>query len=168
MSWLSDITPGYIFGLFVVFSWVALLLFFIFNIAYAFSGGEGSGARWKRALRKMSIWLWSIFIVCASWNYYQDASVRAKVTKFHRELSDDEANKGEYMAEYAYLPLDRILLRVYRTSDMELLAERTYLYLDAARLTWTKNSLIYDTSIDNGGEINLPPTLYDRLMAKLP
>jgi hypothetical protein len=168
MNGLGEGMQSYAIGMFVVFSAIALLVIFIFTLIYVFYSRKGRLVRLKIALRKIGIWFGSIFIVVVSWNYYHDAIDRAKATDFDKELSDNEAYKGEYMAEYAYLPGRRIYLRVYRTSDMTLLADRTYAYPDAARLTWGRKSLIYDTSIDDGGEINLPPTLYDRLMAKLP
>ncbi|TKC92683.1 hypothetical protein FAZ69_00205 [Trinickia terrae] len=158
----------YAVGMFVVFGTAVLLIALLVVVAYVFSDREGRSVRLKIALRKLGIRLGSIFVVCVAWNYYQDATDRAEVTKFHRELSDDAAHKGEYTAEYAYLPQNRILLRVYRTADMSLLAERTYAYPDAARLTWTADSLIYDTAMDTGGELSLPPTLFDKIMARLP
>ncbi|WP_242540448.1 hypothetical protein [Trinickia mobilis] len=167
MNGLAEGMQTYAVGMFLIFAMIAFLVIFIVTVVYVFSGREGRGVRLKTALKKLGTWLGSIFVVCTSWNYYQDATDRAEVTKFHSELSYNDAHKGEYMAEYAYLPRNRILLRVYRTSDMSLLAERTYSYPDAARLTWTKNSLLYDTSIDDG-RISLPPTLYDRITARLP
>jgi hypothetical protein len=168
MNGLAEGMQAYAVGMFVVISMVAVLIVLLVTVMYVFSSREGRGLRLKTASKKLGIWLGSIFAVCVAWNYWQDATDRAAVTKFHREISDDDVHKGEYVAEYAYLPRGRILLRVYRTADMSLLAERTYSYPDAARLTWTADSLIYDTAMDAGGELDLPPTLYDRLMARLP
>ncbi len=168
MNGLAEGIQTYAVGMLLIFSMIAFLVILIVTVIYVFSGREGRGVRLKTALRKLGIWLGSIFVVCVAWSYYRDATDRAEVTKFQRVLSDDPAYKGEYMAEYAYLPRNRILLRVYRTADMSLLAERTYSYPDAARLTWTEDSLIYDTAMDSGGELSLPPTLYDRITAWLP
>jgi len=54
-------------------------------------------------------------------------------------------------------------LRLYRTSDMELLAERTYFCAGKTELYSTPDFLIDDSS-QNDGAITLPPTRLDRLM----
>jgi hypothetical protein len=84
--------------MFVVFSAIALLVIFILTLIYVFYSRKGWLVRLKIALRKIGIWFGSIFIVVVSWNYYHDATDRAKLTKFHRELSDNDAYMGEYMA----------------------------------------------------------------------
>ena len=53
-------------------------------------------------------------------------------------------------------------LRLYRTSDMKLLAERTYFAAGKVALYWTPDFLIDDSS-QNDGMIALPPTRLDRL-----
>jgi hypothetical protein len=138
----------------------------LFASVYVFSERAGRGVRLKTAVRKLGIGLGLVFLVSAAGSYYRDAGVRAAATRFHTVRSD--ADRGMYTAQYAYLGADHILLRVYQTSDMSLLAERTYAYPDAARLVWTKDSLIYDTASESGGEIRLPPSLYDWLAARLP
>jgi hypothetical protein len=165
MNGLGEGMQNYAIGMFVVFLAIALLVIFIVTLIYVFYSRKGRLIRLKIALKKIGIWFGSIFIVVVSWNYYHDAIDRAKATDFDKELSDNEAYKGEYMAEYAYLPGRRIYLRVYRSSDMALIADRTYSYPDAAKLFWSEDSLVYDT---RGGSLSLPPTLYDRIMAKLP
>uniref|UniRef100_UPI001F5CE6B4 hypothetical protein n=1 Tax=Trinickia mobilis TaxID=2816356 RepID=UPI001F5CE6B4 len=165
MNGLAEGMQAYAVGMLLIFAMIAFLVILLVTVIYVFSGGEGRVVRLKTALRKLGIWLGSIFVVCVAWSYGQDVTDRAEATKFERELSDYSTNKGEYMAEYAYLPRNRILLRVYRTSDMSLLAERTYSYPDAVKLAWTDDALIYDTT---GGMLSLPPTLYDRITARLP
>ncbi|MBI0329604.1 hypothetical protein [Burkholderia plantarii] len=82
--------------------------------------------------------------------------------KFSRETS----LSGDYFAEYAYLPRDKILLRLYDAHSKSLLTERLYDYQDKIRLAWTKNSLIYDTSAEgDNGEIKLPPGFWDKFKA---
>ena len=78
-----------------------------------------------------------------------------------------------YSARYCYVEKYTILLQLFDADDRHLLAERMYRYLDAGSFFWDTDeqgrakSLIYDTS-DDGGEIAVPPTLLDRLRAKLP
>ena len=76
---------------------------------------------------------------------------------------------GAYTAKYTFINRDTILLRLYRTGDPTLLAERTYTE-HGVDLHWSDHELIYDTSEDFylGGSIQLPPTRVDRLLAKLP
>ncbi|NIF78523.1 hypothetical protein F3J20_14200 [Paraburkholderia sp. Cy-641] len=61
------------------------------------------------------------------------------------------------------------MIRVYDRNGSRLLAERTYVDLsdDPVRLYWEQDSLQYPEN-DNLGTIKLPPSLYDRFMAKLP
>lgn len=76
---------------------------------------------------------------------------------------------GAYTAKLHFIGNRTILLRLYRTGNPTLLAERTYREA-GVRLVWTAHELIYDTSDDSylGGGIQLPPTRIDRLLAKLP
>ncbi len=81
-----------------------------------------------------------------------------------------------YSGRYCYIAKDTILLQLFDAEGRQLLAERMYFFLDGASLFWNTDreghaiSLIYDTSSDasDGGKIIVPPTLLDRLRAKLP
>lgn len=85
---------------------------------------------------------------------------------FAVKFSQETSLSGDYLVEYAYLPRDEILLRLYDARSKNLLAERRYDYQDRIRLVWTKNSLIYDTSADgDNGEIKLPPGFWDKFKA---
>ncbi|WP_260435994.1 hypothetical protein [Burkholderia sp. Bp9143] len=127
---------------------------------------EGRAARMKSGMKVLGLGLATVTFLCFAGSYYQDARVRARATQFDTERSRNDG--GRYTAQYAYLGGDRILLRLYRTSDMQLLAERTYEYPDAVRLIWTKESLIFDTAVDSDGEIKLPPAQIERWKAMLP
>ncbi|WP_232036232.1 hypothetical protein [Burkholderia stabilis] len=153
---------------------VALVAIALFGIAvcgliivfYSLAHQEGRAARMKPAMKALGYGVAAVTILICAGSYYQDAHVRARATQFDTELSRNDG--GRYTAQYAYLAGDRILLRLYRTSDMRLLAERTYAYPDSVRLVWTKGSLIFDAAVDSDGEIKLPPTLFDRFKAMLP
>ena len=71
-----------------------------------------------------------------------------------------------YVARYCHLNKDTALLRLYDAKGKELLAERMYFEQDMARIFWTHDELIYTTSTDE--VLSLPPTMLDRLLAKLP
>ncbi|MGU7780882.1 hypothetical protein [Burkholderia sp. PU8-34] len=135
-------------------------------VLYSFSRKEGRVERMKSGVKALSSGLAIVTLLFCAGSYYKDARVRAHATQFDTELSKNDG--GHYTAQYAYLGADRILLRLYRTSDMRLLAERTYEYPDSVRLVWTKESLIFDTAVDSDGEIRLPPTQFDRFKAMLP
>jgi len=75
-------------------------------------------------------------------------------------------DNSPYQARYCYLTKDTALLRLYDVKGKQLLAERMYFNLDLPRLYWSTDALLYDTS--TGDSIPLPPTLLDRLCAKLP
>ncbi|WP_257128106.1 hypothetical protein [Burkholderia sp. MSMB1072] len=153
---------------------VALAAIALFGIAvcvsivvlYSLAHQDGRAVRMKSGMKALGFGVAVVaFLGCAG-SYYQDAHVRARATQFDTELSRSDG--GRYTAQYTYLAGDRILLRLYRTSDMRLLAERTYEYPDSVRLIWTKDSLIFDAAVDSDGEIKLPPTLFDRFKAMLP
>ncbi|SCX54107.1 hypothetical protein SAMN03159363_1419 [Variovorax sp. EL159] len=75
----------------------------------------------------------------------------------------------EYTAMSTFTSRDTILLRLYRTGDSTLLAERTYRE-HGVDIFWTEHELIYDTADDSylGGGIQLPPTRLDNFLAMLP
>ncbi|MCA8009215.1 hypothetical protein KPB04_10500 [Burkholderia cenocepacia] len=153
---------------------VALAAIALFGIAvcvlivvlYSLAHQEGRAARMKSGMKALGFGVAVVTALGCAGSYYQDAHVRARATQFDTELSTNDG--GRYTAKYTYLAGDRILLRLYRTSDMRLLAERTYEYPESIRLVWTKEFLIFDTAVDSDGEIKLPPTLFDRLTAMLP
>ncbi|WP_244138727.1 hypothetical protein [Burkholderia sp. BCC1640] len=135
-------------------------------VLYSLSHKEGRVGRMKSGMKALGSGLAIVTLLFCAGSYYKDARVRSQAMRFDTELSRN--NGGRYTAQYAYLGADRILIRLYRTSDMRLLAERTYESPDSVRLVWTKKSLIFDTAVDSEGEIRLPPTRFDRFKAMLP
>ena len=83
--------------------------------------------------------------------------------------SVSDVQDGAYTARRAFVSNDTILLRLYRTGDPTLLAERCY-QKHGVEILWTEHELIYDTADDSylGGGIQLPPTRLDRFLARLP
>lgn len=113
-------------------------------------------------------WVLCITLVLFGVNYCVAANDRARASANTGdwETSISDTHGGAYTAKYIVMHRDKILLRLYRTGDPALLAERTYQEHGVA-FVWTEHALIYDTSEDDGG-IRLPPTRMDRLLAKLP
>ncbi len=144
----------------------AVITYLLMVVLCGMSHKEGCATRMKSRVKTLGFALVFVALLCWAGSYYQDARIRAHATQFDIERSRNDG--GRYTAQYAYLGRNRILLRLYRTSDMRLLAERTYEYPDAVRLVWTKESLIFDTAVDSDGEIKLPPTHFDRFTAMLP
>ncbi|KUY91627.1 hypothetical protein WS50_22375 [Burkholderia territorii] len=139
---------------------------FLVVVLYSLSYKEERVERIKSGMKALGFGLAIIALLFCAGSYYKDARVRSQAMRFDTELSRNDG--GRYTAQYAYLGADRILLRLYRTSDMQLLAERTYESPDSVRLVWTTESLIFDTAVDSEGEIRLPPTRFDRFKAMLP
>lgn len=74
-----------------------------------------------------------------------------------------------YAAEYCYLGRDRLLLRVYGVGRDGVLARRTFTSVEPVRLSWDGQALVYDAAAPGAkGRLMLPPTLRDRLLARLP
>ncbi|MBO9647238.1 MAG: hypothetical protein J7605_01910 [Variovorax sp.] len=77
-----------------------------------------------------------------------------------------------YSGRYCYVAQHTVLLQLF-DAEGRLFAERMYFHLDGGVFVWRTNleervvSLFYDSDSD-GGEILVPPTLLDRLRAKLP
>jgi hypothetical protein len=108
----------------------------------------------------------ALLAVCAL-GYVLNLRSRMTECTWERSVSNDDG--GLYTAEYCNIALDKVLLRIRRTSDGSLLAERTYRYLDAPKVTWTRDRVVFDTYENgNAGAVALPPTLLDRLRARLP
>ena len=62
---------------------------------------------------------------------------------------------------------DTVLLKLYAANAGQVLAERMFFHLDRPTFYWEPDEFGYATSPD-GGVISLPPTLLDRLRARLP
>ncbi|MDF3838719.1 hypothetical protein P3W85_38160 [Cupriavidus basilensis] len=80
-----------------------------------------------------------------------------------------ESDGNLYIGEMCYLSTgDSMVFRLYDAKSGELLAERTYNHPEP-KIIWSGGSVIYDTSPSDGiGYVDLPPTRWDRLRARLP
>ncbi|VWC12502.1 hypothetical protein BLA13014_05290 [Burkholderia aenigmatica] len=87
----------------------------------------------------------------------------------HTEQS--RLSEDSYTATYCYGPGENVVLRLYRTNNMGLVAERLFTFPrdEPVRLTWDRDAIVYDTAATDGeGMIALPPSLSDRWLAMLP
>lgn len=106
----------------------------------------------------------------SAWSYWDGARLRSIVKP--TDCDDAQSADGRYTARGCYLG-SHTVLRLYEQPSQQLLAERTYRSYtdDAARLYWERDALRYERGDESGadlGTIHLPPSLYDRLLARLP
>ncbi len=116
-------------------------------------------------------WMLCIAVVLFGINYCFEVKSRVRADNHPEEWwSEVSPDRDEtYTAKLVFISRTSILLRLYRTGDPTLLAERTYTEAGVA-LGWADDELIYDTADESflGGGIQLPPTRLDNLLAKLP
>ena len=118
------------------------------------------------SIARMTFWT---VLICASFNYYGDASRRETAHGWQTQTSTKD--EGIYTAKNTSLGSEIMLIRLYKTGANTLLAERTYDSMDIPRVFWTKDKLIYstnDSSMFYDGAINLPPSWIDKVLAQLP
>lgn len=153
-----------------VFSAILLIAVFILaavaivGVAYLIAVERDRKRRSLRFICRFSIGFACVVFAFHASGYYDNAKARAAVTQFQQEISDGDG--GLYTARYAYLGNHKIWLRLFRASDMTLLAERTYYEPDAPQLLWAKDALFYGN--EDAGLIRLPPSTWDGLLARLP
>ena len=110
-----------------------------------------------------------IFLGLAFFFYIGDASRRSRAGAWKTELSVGDA--GRYLAKYADLSQDDVLLRIYDNKSGEILAERTFNAAVPVSLIWAGKEVSYTTNDQSwfyDGSIRLPPTWMDRVLAHLP
>ena len=101
--------------------------------------------------------------------YYQGLMLRLQARDWHVERST--ADGGIYTARYAVLDQANVVLRIYRSTDEVLLAERTFHDPHWPGLAWERSAVIYKngaTATLDDGAVSLPPHWTERLMAALP
>ncbi|AOJ32920.1 hypothetical protein [Burkholderia metallica] len=152
-----------------------IVLASIVRLLNSFLSGSGS---WADVVAK-EVWIFirRAFVSAAvvtvlgfGWSYWKDVQLRAICDSRTQKI--ERSPHGGYWARYCYFG-DTIVLRLYDREGERLVAERTY--RDGSRipveLHWAKEALMYPQGLEFGetfGEISLPPTLLDRMMARLP
>lgn len=118
------------------------------------------------SIRRIAVTLAALIVLGIAWRYWHDTRLRAACGV--RDQVTEYSPDGRYVAKYCYFR-DTIILRLYGNDDTRLLAERTYRDTSGVlvSLTWTRNALTYPEG-DNLEAIKLPPTLYDRILTRLP
>lgn len=131
-------------------------------------------ARLRKPLLRWTCWIAALVALVYLCDYLIDARMRmTKAPGCEWDLVPNPNNlpyDAAYSARFCYLVRGTFLVQVHRGVD-ELVAERTYLYPDLASVYWESDGLGYvydDVGRDAAGFIEIPPTLIDRLRAKLP
>jgi hypothetical protein len=128
----------------------------------------------RTALRRSApVLRWAICtaVVLFGLKYCFEAKDRIRAEKHPDEWWSEVSPvlEGAYTARLVFTSRSTILLRLYRTGEPTVLAERTYKEAGVA-LRWSEDELVYDIADESflGGGIQLPPTRLDRLLATLP
>jgi len=139
-------------------------------LRFIWSDRDGRAQRARQMLRvsirRVAITFAAVMMLGIAWRYWQDARLRA--TCGPRDRMTEYSPDGRYVAKYCSFG-DTIVLKLYGRDDARPLAERTYRDTSGVlvSLTWTKDGLIYPEG-DILRTINLPPSLYDRILTQLP
>lgn len=123
--------------------------------------------RVKRILLQGVKWTVAASVFSTACVYLNDAYLRVTRSPACRWNSVPAPNGSPYSARYCFLHKQTVLFRLYDSNGATLLAERDSLQLDLPFISWDAGRIWYDTSPDDSF-VALPPTLFDRLRAKLP
>jgi hypothetical protein len=140
------------------------------SLHFIFSGRDGRMQRAKQTARvSIRRIIFTVVLLATSgyaWNYWKSAHLRSFCEP--KDRNSEYSADGHYLARYCYFK-DTIVLRLYDKDGTQLLAERTYRDPSGVpvELYWKKGALLYPEEHDLG-TIRLPPSLYDRILAKLP
>ncbi|MFM0015534.1 hypothetical protein PQR46_30510 [Paraburkholderia sediminicola] len=105
-------------------------------------------------------------VLVFAWSNWDRARLRSLVRP--TDCDSVQSADGRYTARSCYLG-SKIILRLYEGGSQRLITERKYSDYshDPVRLYWEEGALRYEDG-DELGTIILPPSIYDRLLAKLP
>ena len=130
--------------------------------------------RLLKSLLRLAYWIAALVAVVYFCNYLLDAHTRTTRVPACEWDKVENPNNGTYdktyFARVCYLARDVYLVRVHH-ADGTLVAERTYDYPAFPKIYWEPDgvSYVYDKNGRGAlGFIDIPPTLLDRLLAKLP
>ena len=123
-------------------------------------------ARLRRLLLRWTCWIAALVALVYLCDYLIDARMRMTKAPSCEWIIVPTIGNSPYSARFCYLNKETVLVRIYEISG-KLLAERTYFQLGTPRISWDTDRLWYDT-YPADTFIALPPTLIDRLRAKLP
>lgn len=118
-------------------------------------------------LLRVAAWLALLAFVVNLLAYLIDARKRATRAPTCQWHAVPDAGNAPYTARWCMLTKDTALIQLYDADGQHLLADRTYFQLGTPNVGWAQDRIWYDTYPEDA-YIVLPPTLLDRLRAKLP
>ncbi|MCX4144786.1 MULTISPECIES: hypothetical protein [Paraburkholderia] len=148
---------------------LVVLASFVRSLVIIFSQSTERAARVGRIA---GLWVTRIASVAVLWiavNYWIGADLRSKAHDCRKTPSDG----GRYIAELCLLRWNPgndsdYVGRVYDAKNSELLAERTFSTPVPELSWWKEDNVSFSRGGDDSSWVILPPSLYDRLLAKLP
>ena len=123
-------------------------------------------AKLRRQLLRWTCRLAALVALIYLCDYLLDAHMRITKAPSCEWYAVPRPDGDFYSARYCWLSKDTQLLHLYDQGG-QLIAERTYPYSNVPQFIWGADFLQYDTWPE-GSFIALPPSLIDRLRAKLP
>ncbi|UIF90356.1 hypothetical protein [Cupriavidus sp. UYPR2.512] len=136
-------------------------------VSHVMATADGRKARAQRLARVTAGRLLALGGIWTAIAYGHGAWERAGAHNCRHLPSLDAA--ARYAAEYCYLGRERVLLRIYGVERNRVLAQRTFNSSGPVRLSWDGQAVVFDAAAPGkAGRLALPPTLGDRLLARLP
>jgi hypothetical protein len=120
-----------------------------------------------RIFFRIGLWIAALTVFLYLCGYAFDVHKRTTKVLSCRWNTVPNPTAKPYTARWCKLTKDTVLLRLYAANADQVLAERMFFHLDRPTFYWEAGEFGYATSPD-GGVISLPPTLLDRLRARLP
>ncbi len=148
---------------------LVVLISFVRSLVIIFSHSTGRAARVRRSAGLWTVRITGVAVLWVAVNYGIGVGLRSKARDCKKSLS----NGGRYIAELCLLrwnPGDDsdYIGRVYDAKNGELLVKRTF-STPVPKLSWWKEeSVSFSSGGDDSSWVVLPPSMYDRLRAKLP
>ncbi|MFM0338963.1 hypothetical protein [Paraburkholderia fungorum] len=148
---------------------LVVLVSFVRSLVIIFSQLTGRAARVRRIVGLWAMRTTGVAVLWVAVNYWIGVDLRSKAHDCKKASSDG----GRYIAELCLLRWNPgndsdYVGRVYDAKDGELLAKRTF-STPAPELSWWKDeSVSFSSGGDDSSWVILPPSVYDRLLARLP
>ena len=164
---------GYSEGMMAFYAFVLIALVVLVSLARSlvniFSQSTGRAVRGRRIA---GLWVTRIAGMAVLWiavHYWIGADLRSKA----HDCKKTPSHGGRYIAELCLLRWNPgndsdYLGRVYDAKNNELLAEQTFRTPVPELQWWKEDNVSFSRGGDDSSWVILPPSLYDRLLAKLP
>jgi hypothetical protein len=148
---------------------LVVLVSLVRSLSIIFSQSTERAARVRQIAALSARRIVSLALLGVAVNYWTSVDLRSKAHDCRRTPSDG----GHYIAELCLLRWNPgndsdYVGRVYDAKNRELLAERTFSTPVPELLWWKEDNVSFSRGGDDSSWVILPPSLYDKLLAKLP